>query len=66
MKATLSFNLPEEKYEFESAVNGTKYRGIMWDINEAIRAYLKHGEITPDASIKLLEEIRSELPNDPE
>ena len=44
MKATLSFNLPEEQEEFENAVNGSKYKWKMDDIwDKVFRPAFKHG-----------------------
>lgn len=44
MKATLSFNLPEERDEFETAVNAGKYRSALWEVMQRIfRPARKHG-----------------------
>jgi hypothetical protein len=43
MKAILEFNLPEEKYEHESAISGVKYRLMVETIyDEVFRPHLKH------------------------
>lgn len=44
MKATLSFNLPEERDEFETAVNAGKYRSALFEIAQRVfRPARKHG-----------------------
>lgn len=44
MKATLSFNLPEERDEFETAVNAAKYQAALWEISQQVfRPARKHG-----------------------
>ena len=44
MRATLSFNLPEEQEEFNTAVNAGKYKVALWDIGqEVFRPARKHG-----------------------
>ena len=44
MKAELKFNLPEEKYEFQCAVMGASWKGVVVDLDEDLRNELKHGE----------------------
>jgi len=41
MTATLSFNLPEEKYEFDAAVNGDLWRSVVFDLCEELRRLTK-------------------------
>ena len=42
MKATLKFNLPEEQYQFESAVNGCQWHNLVSDLDEKLRQDIKH------------------------
>ena len=44
MKSILKFNLPEEKYEFQCAVMGASWKGVVVDLDENLRQELKHGE----------------------
>lgn len=54
-KATLSFNLPEEREEYEDAINGTKYKIQIDDTwNALFRPYYKHGYSDPEIN-ELLE-----------
>ena len=46
MKATLTFNLPEENEEFQDAQNGTKYRQQLDNVwMYVFRPYHKHGYV---------------------
>ena len=44
MKATLTFNLPEEQEEFDTAIKAADYKIALWDIaQEIFRPARKHG-----------------------
>ena len=43
MKATLEFNLPEEREEFKSASDGWKWQSVVWDFDQMLRGKIKHG-----------------------
>jgi hypothetical protein len=57
MKATLSFNLPDEQGDYDAARLGHKALTTLWDIDQKCRSLLKHGSPTPEAA-RLAEEIR--------
>jgi hypothetical protein len=57
MKATLSFNLPDEQGDFDAARLGHKALTALWDIDQRCRSLLKHGDPTPEQA-RLAEEIR--------
>jgi hypothetical protein len=61
MKATLSFNLPDEQGEFDAARLGSKALLALWDIDQRCRSLLKHGEPS-DGERRLAEEIRGMIP----
>ena len=42
MKAILEFDLPEEQYEFDSAVNGCQWHNLVSDLDEKLRQDIKH------------------------
>lgn len=44
MKATLSFNLPEEQEEFNNATNGVLWRTILIEYDNKMRDYLKYDQ----------------------
>jgi hypothetical protein len=57
--ATLTFNLPEEQHSFNNAVHADDMSSALWDIQIAVRAVFKHGDVTKDRLVKTLEEIRN-------
>jgi hypothetical protein len=57
MKATLTFNLPDEQGEFDAARLGSQALAALWDIDQRCRSLLKHGDPS-DETARLAEEIR--------
>jgi hypothetical protein len=57
----IRFRLPEEQSEFETAIQGGLARSALWDIDQACRSLLKHGEPT-EAEAALAERIRAMIP----
>jgi hypothetical protein len=43
MKAKLTFKLPEETEEFKTASNATRYKLLLWDLDQWLRGMIKHG-----------------------
>lgn len=44
MKATLTFDLPEEREEFDLAANGYKWNLVAWDLDQWLRGEIKYQE----------------------
>jgi len=63
MNGTLTFNLPEEQIEFETAVNAYKYRGIISELDTFLRNKLKYSELT-DEEYKVYDTVRQQLWNE--
>ena len=42
MKAILEYNLPEDQDDFELATKGSKWYGVVWDIDQWLRAQYKY------------------------
>jgi hypothetical protein len=63
MNATLTFSLPEENFEHQTAIDAMKWRGIVSDLDEKLRTELKYGTLlnAKTEGHKLLEDIRSTL-----
>lgn len=63
MKATLTFNLEEERVEFEQALKGTEYYCAAFEFYQnSIRKRLKYeSDNLTDEQVKLLEEIKEEF-----
>lgn len=43
MKATLEFALPEESSEHEDAVNGSRWKALVFEFDQYLRGRIKHG-----------------------
>jgi hypothetical protein len=57
MKATLEFQLPEEREEFSAACQGSEARSLLWHIDQHLRGIVKHGNPT-DPERRLAEAVR--------
>lgn len=60
MKATLTFNLPEEEHEYMNAVQGAKMRYILWDVDQWLRSKLKYEELS-DGQYDAFKETRDHI-----
>ena len=58
MKATLTFDLPDEQDDFDNANNGVKWRLTMWDFRMGLREKYKHGGQDTFTTDELLDMIR--------
>lgn len=61
MKATLEFNLPEEKEEFDTAVNANAYRSVLCEFDGQLRKILKYEESITDEMKGTLQGLRDTL-----
>jgi len=61
MKSTITFNLPEEQEELENALNGTKYKIILRDLDEMLRSRIKYDEELDESQEKIYQELRDSL-----
>ena len=66
-KIILEFDSIEESVEARSALDGSKWKIAMWDLDQKLRSMVKHGyamygnrELT-DEEQKIAEEVRDEL-----
>lgn len=56
-KATLEFDLADDRDEFLLAFNGGKYWSALWDFRSQLRSMVKHGDFkTPDGALEAVEE----------
>ena len=59
MKAKLEFNLPEEQIEFQDAVDGSKFKYVVWKLDQHCRAKVKYAsDMANDEVLDTYEEIR--------
>ncbi len=54
---TIRYSLPDEQAEFDAARLGSKMAVALWDIDQRLRALLKHGDPSEETE-RLAEEIR--------
>lgn len=60
MQATLTFNLPEDREDFELASKAVDYSIVLNDIDQFLRSKIKHSDATEEQQ-KVYEEIRMQL-----
>ena len=60
MKAILEFDLPDDKYDFRRANEGTTLHGVLSDLDNWLREKLKYGHAFESADAAL-EAARGEL-----
>lgn len=48
MKAILEFNLPDDKHEWDNAINADNMYCVIWDIRQEIRRVWKYGELSEE------------------
>jgi len=61
-KAILEFTLPDDQYDFEQAVNAGKYRSVLWDLDQFLRAKTKYAsDDTTKEQIEAYYTLRDEL-----
>lgn len=62
MKATLEFDLTEEREEFEDACNGSKWSHAMWTLDQFLRAKTKYAsDDAHEEAVNAFLEAREEL-----
>jgi hypothetical protein len=60
MKATLSYQLPEEEADFRNALDGRELRLVLWDLDQWLRSKVKYA-VLPEAEAKAFEQAREQL-----
>lgn len=65
MKATIEFDLEQEREHFEMACNGHKYRFVLHEMDQELRAVLKYGERSQEVydEVERLRDFLRELIN---
>lgn len=53
--ATLRYRLPEEESEFRDAVEGSRAKCMLAQIDEHLRQQIKHGELSHEVEVALQE-----------
>ena len=61
MKATLEFDLPDDKYEFKMALLGSTYAAVVVELDQHLRWKVKYDEDLPEAHREVLDGVRTRL-----
>ena len=60
-KVTLEFNPIEDREEMESALNGAKWKMLVWDLDQHLRSELKYNDAITGDVHEALQKIRDHL-----
>jgi len=60
MKAKITFNLPEDKHEWENAMRADAMFCALWDVSQELRTLWKYEELSDD-EWKMVERIRDKF-----
>jgi hypothetical protein len=65
MKVTIEFDGDEEREELRTALDGYKWKGAVWDLDQALRKITKYdnvyGKESTDQERELADRLRTEL-----
>jgi hypothetical protein len=60
MKAKLTFDLPEDKYEWENAMRADAMYSVLWDLSQELRTLWKYEELSEE-EWNMVERIRNKF-----
>ena len=60
-KIILEFDPTEDREEMETAINGWKWKMLVWDLDQHLRSELKYNGNITDEEYGVLEKIREKL-----
>ena len=61
MKAILEFNLPEDKVDFDLALQGIDWKHVCWQMDQYLRKEIKYNDDNSDYKINVLQKVRDEF-----
>jgi hypothetical protein len=61
MKATIEFNLPEDKYEWENAIRADAMYCALWDLSQELRTMWKYQEYKTNEEYAIVDSIRDKF-----
>jgi hypothetical protein len=61
MKAKLEFDLPEERVEFDLAVNGSNWSFVVWKLDQELRGKIKYSEDITEEQREIYQEVRDRI-----
>lgn len=62
-RLTITYTLPDEQHEYDAARLGSVACSTLWEIDQQLRAMVKHGEPT-EPEERLAEQIRAMIPSE--
>lgn len=60
-KVTLEFDSFDDREEMESALNGAKWKMLVWDLDQHLRSELKYNDAITGDVYEALEKLRDKL-----
>ena len=60
MKAKLTFDLPQDKYEWENAIRADAMYSVLWDVSQELRTLWKYEELSEE-EWNMVERIRDKF-----
>ena len=60
MKVTIEFN-DDEREDLQTALDGYKWKLLVWDLNQKLRTYLKYDTSIDGVRYEMVEEIKRDL-----
>ena len=60
-KVTIEFDSFEDREEMESALNGAKWKMLVWDLDQHLRSELKYNDAITGDVYEALDKIRKHL-----
>ena len=61
MKAILEFNLPEDQPEFNTAIKGSDWKHVCWEMDQYLRKRVKYDEGLTEEQLEVYEDMRGEF-----
>lgn len=61
MKAILEFTLPEDQPEFNTAIKGSDWKHVCWEMDQLLRKHIKYNEDLSEDARGILEYVREEF-----
>ena len=61
MKAILEFNLPENQPEFNTALQGSDWKHVCWQMDQYLRKRVKYDESLSEEQLEVYEDMRGEF-----
>ena len=61
MKAILEFTLPEDQPEFNTAIKGSDWKHVCWQMDQYLRQRVKYDEGLTEEQLEAYEDMRGEF-----